>query len=127
MNGTVLIVDDSPIMRRMVRKVVEMAGFPSDAVREAEHGLAALAALVEEPASLILLDLNMPVLDGEGFARQLLGRDDIPSAPIIVVSTESNKDRLDRMRALGAVGILRKPFEPEELIEIVSSMKEQLS
>ncbi len=127
MNGSILIVDDSPIMRKLVRKSVEIAGFPAETLREAEHGLAALACLAEEPAALILLDLNMPILDGEGFARQLLARDDIPSAPIIVVSTESNRDRLDRMRALGAIGVLQKPFEPEELVELVSSLKEQLS
>jgi len=66
-----------------------------------------------------LLDLNMPVMNGEEFAVELRKQDDLKDAAVVVVSTESNVDRLNRMKELGAIEVLRKPFEPEDLRKII--------
>lgn len=123
MSLSVLIVDDSPILRRAIRKAVGIAGIATDRIREAGNGVEALASLERDPADLVLLDLNMPVMDGERFAAELRNRPDVArGARIIVVSTEVNRERLDRLRGLGAMAILHKPFEPEELRRLVMQL-----
>lgn len=119
MSCNVLIVDDSAILRRAIRKVVTLAGISEDRIHEACNGQEALSVLEKEWVDLVLLDLNMPVMDGEQFATELRKRDGFADLPIVVVSTEVNRDRLQRMAALGVVESLRKPFEPEELRKLV--------
>ena len=97
----VLIVDDSPILRAAIKKVVKLAGVPEDRIFEAGNGLEALEVLETVWIDLVLLDLNMPVMDGEQFATDLRKRDDLQDVAVVVVSTEANRDRLERMRALG--------------------------
>jgi two-component system chemotaxis response regulator CheY len=61
----------------------------------------------------------MPVMDGEEFARRLRQKPELNDVAVVVVSTESNKDRLQRLRDLGVVDSLHKPFEPEDLRRLV--------
>ncbi len=119
MSCNVLIVDDSAILRRAIRKVVNLAGIGDDRVQEACNGQEALKVLESAWVDLILLDLNMPVMDGEQFAAELRKREGFADLPIVVVSTEVNRERLQRMAALGVVESLRKPFEPEDLKKLV--------
>lgn len=120
MNYNVLIVDDSPILRAVVKKVVVLAGVDESRIHEASNGVEALEVLENNWIDLVLLDLNMPEMDGEAFARELRKREDLADVGVVVVSTESNKERLDRMKALGVGGFLRKPFEPEDLCKIIA-------
>lgn len=122
MNCNVLIVDDSPILRRAIRKVVTLAGIPPERIHEAGNGREALDLLVNVWIDLVLLDLNMPVMDGEEFARLARADPVLRDVAIVVVSTEVNQDRLRRMRELGIRETLRKPFEPEDLCRIVGSI-----
>ncbi|MEM1424720.1 MAG: response regulator [Planctomycetota bacterium] len=118
MDCNVLIVDDSPILRAAIKKAVVLAGVDADRIAQAGHGQEALERMDASRFDVVLLDLNMPVMDGEAFARTLKEQGRHPDATIIVVSTETNKDRLARMRELGVVGVLNKPFEPEELLRL---------
>ena len=120
MNCNVLIVDDSPIMRRAIRKVTRLAGIDDERISEAGNGQEAFDVLGKTPVDLVLLDLHMPIMDGEEFATKLREHDQHRDVRVVVVSTETNRDRLDRMQALGICGTLRKPFEPEELCKIIS-------
>ncbi|MBK7405971.1 MAG: response regulator [Phycisphaerales bacterium] len=122
MNCNVLIVDDSPILRRAMTKVVKLAGIPEDRIHEAGNGQEALEILETVWVDLVLLDLNMPVMDGEEFARQVHGRDDLGHVAIVVVSTESNRERLDRMKQYGVKETLHKPFEPEDLCRLITKV-----
>lgn len=119
----VLIVDDSPVLRRAVRRVVEQAGVEGSCIREAGNGAEALAVCEALDVALVLLDLHMPVLDGAGFLRELRARGRSGSLDVVVVSTESNEDRLREVRELGAKDVLRKPFEPEQLREYVRKLE----
>jgi len=116
----VLIVDDSPILRAAIKKVVKLAGVDSDRIHEAGNGKEALELLETVWIDLVLLDLNMPVMDGEQFAIQLREREELGGVRVVIVSTETNRDRLDRIRALGISDSLRKPFEPEDLCRIIT-------
>ena len=91
-------------------------------MREAGNGKEALEALAEIKADLVLLDINMPVLDGYGFAEQKAKDPALASVKVALVTTEGNKKRLERMTALGITHYLRKPFEPEELRSLVVQM-----
>ncbi len=119
MNCNVLIVDDSPILRTAIRKVVRLAGVEDDRIHDAGNGREALEVLETVWIDLVLLDLNMPIMDGEQFAEELRKNPDLADVAIVVVSTEANRDRLQRMRNLGVIEILRKPFEPEDLHRLI--------
>jgi two-component system chemotaxis response regulator CheY len=118
----VLIVDDSPILRTAIKKVVKLSGVPEDRLFEAGNGVEALEILETVWVDLVLLDLNMPVMDGEQFAQELRKRDDLQDVAVVVVSTEANRERLDRMKALGVERTLRKPFEPEDLCRLIGEV-----
>jgi len=118
----VLIVDDSPILRTAIKKVVRLSGVPEDRIFEAGNGVEALEILETVWVDLVLLDLNMPVMDGEQFAQELRKRDDLQDVAVVVVSTEANRERLDRMKALGVERTLRKPFEPEDLCRLIGEV-----
>ena len=119
MTCRVLIVDDSKILRAAIKKVVKLAGIDEDHVFEAGNGQEALDVLETVWVDLVLLDLNMPVMDGEQFAEERLKRPAIKDIPVVVVSTEGNKARLDRMKQLGVLDTLHKPFEPEDLCQMI--------
>jgi two-component system chemotaxis response regulator CheY len=122
MNCNVLVVDDSPVLRAAIRKVAKLAGVEEDQIFEAGNGQEALDVLETVWIDLVLLDLNMPVMDGEEFARRVRENDDLADVAIVVVSTEANRERLDRMRALGTLEVLHKPFEPEDLRRIIGTV-----
>ncbi len=114
----VLIVDDSRVMRAMVRRVLRMSGIPLDSVGEAENGESALAALAAGPCDLMLLDVNMPGMTGLELLERLRASDATKQLPVVVVSTEGNEPRVKAMKDMGA-SFVRKPFAPEELVDAV--------
>lgn len=122
MNCNVLVVDDSPVLRAAIKKVAKLAGVEEDQIFEAGHGQEALEVLETVWIDLVLLDLNMPVMDGEEFARRVRMNPDLADVAIVVVSTEANRERLDRMRELGTLEVLHKPFEPEDLRRIIGTV-----
>jgi len=118
----ILIVDDSPILRTAIKKVARLAGFGDDHIHEAGNGKEALEVLDTVWIDLVLLDLNMPVMDGEEFMVEKAKRADLADVAVAIVSTESNKDRLARMQELGVARALHKPFEPEDLKNLISEV-----
>ena len=122
MNYRILIVDDSPLLRATARRAVLQAGADAALVREAGNGQEALARLQEEPADIVLLDLNMPVMDGFEFAEKKAQDPALAGVRVALVTTEGNPKRLARMTELGVERYLRKPFEPEELRALVEDL-----
>jgi len=120
MNADILIVDDSAILRKVMRKAICQLGVDSERIREAGNGQEALDSLRESTVDLVLLDLHMPVMDGHEFALAKAADPALASVPFVVVSTEANAQRLMEMVELGALGVLRKPFEPEDLRRMVA-------
>ncbi len=122
---SILIVDDSPLLRRVARRAALQAGVAEEQIREAGNGQEALDALATAHADLVLLDINMPVMDGFEFVEQKALDPQLDEVRVALVTTEGNRERLDRMRQLGVEHCLRKPFEPEELRSLISQLFEQ--
>jgi CheY-like chemotaxis protein len=122
MSCNVLVVDDSALLRTAIKKVVKLAGVPEDRIHDAANGKEALDILETVWVDLVLLDLHMPVMDGEEFLVELRKREALADVAVVIVSTESNAERLARLKELGVQCTLRKPFEPEDLCRIISGV-----
>jgi len=115
MGLSVLIVDDSTVMRGFIRRVMNLSGFQFETCLEASDGTEALAVLAEQWVDVILTDINMPRMNGEELVRRLEQDELTRSIPVVVVSTDSTDSRIHQMRLLGARGYVTKPFQPETL------------
>jgi two-component system chemotaxis response regulator CheY len=120
-----LIVDDSSVMRKIVERSLRQAGIDLARVREAGNGAEALAILGEDSVDLILCDINMPVMDGLEFVRQLQAMDAAKRAPVVMITTEGSESHVVQALSLGARGYIRKPFTPDQVKEHVVPVLEQ--
>jgi two-component system chemotaxis response regulator CheY len=117
----ILVVDDSPVMRKMVIRTLNMSGLPIEAVHEATQGREALDVLArEEGINLGLFDVNMPVLNGEELVMLVRAEPKTAGLPVVMVSTEGSAERIERLKRLGAA-FVRKPFGPEALLDAIIS------
>ena len=114
----VLVVDDSAVMRAMVVRTLRMSGVPLAAVHEAANGEEGLRLLRDEWVDLLLLDVNMPVMNGEEMLRRVRADEQTRDLAVIIVSTEGSETRLAALQELGA-SIVRKPFAPETLRDTI--------
>lgn len=116
----ILIVDDASLVRLYYRDVLERAGY---AVDEAMNGLEALEKLLDGPADLIIVDINMPQMDGISFLKALR-RQPMPLAatPTLVISTEAASQDLAAARAAGANFYLTKPIARDRLARYVAML-----
>jgi CheY-like chemotaxis protein len=108
---TVLVVDDDPDFRELFRMALRLEGF---GVICASNGLEALRAIELQPPSLVVLDLNMPFLDGWAVLRELNAHSETNCTPVIVVTGTDVQQATER-----AVAILRKPVMPEQVLPLI--------
>jgi len=113
----VLIVDDSPVMRSFIRRVLGLSGFEVGECMEAGNGEEALRQLSAHRVDVILTDINMPGMNGEELLRRLCADGVLKTTPAVVISTDATNERIVRMIQLGAQGYMSKPFTPETLRE----------
>jgi two-component system, chemotaxis family, chemotaxis protein CheY len=114
----ILVVDDAGLVRRYYRSALEMAGFE---VAEAFNGLEALELLLGDRFDLVIVDVNMPQMDGVSFLQALRAKTlPLSSIPVLVVSTEAAPQRIVAARAAGANFYVVKPLRPETLVQYVS-------
>ena len=114
----VLIVDDSAAMRSIIQKTLTLSGLEIEKIHHASNGQEALDVLDGNWVDLALVDINMPVMDGETFINRVREDSDLSDLPIVVVSTESSETRIDELKAKD-VEFIHKPFAPETLRETV--------
>ena len=109
----VLVVDDSAIMRKVITQFLEMLGHDSV---PAANGIDAFERLKEhEDVRLILLDWNMPEMNGIEFLREIKVRPGLSEIPVIMLTTESERRKMIEAIEAGAKHYLTKPFQPETL------------
>jgi two-component system chemotaxis response regulator CheY len=110
----VLVVDDAALVRMYYRAALESTGFE---VSEALNGLEALEKLLMAPADLVIVDVNMPQMDGFTFL-ETLRRHELPlgGTPALITTTESGPQDFEAARAAGANYYLVKPVTPELLV-----------
>ena len=114
-----LIVDDSSVMRKIVERSLRQAGLDLSSVMEAGNGAEALGMLDSHPVDLILSDINMPVMDGLEFVRQLQTVEKLRGVPVVMITTEGSESNVVQALSLGAKGYIRKPFTPDQVKEHV--------
>lgn len=117
MPKTVLIVDDSIAMRRMISFTLESFGYQ---VLQGANGVEGLALFDSQTADAIIADLNMPEMDGITFVRKVRQRPGGQTIPILMLTTENLNSRVKEGREAGATGWLIKPFKPERLVEVIA-------
>ena len=114
-----LIVDDSSVMRKIIERSIRKAGIELSEVFEAANGVEALAALGRTKVDLILSDINMPIMDGLEFVRQLQGVAEAKNIPVVMITTEGSESNVMQALSLGAKGYIRKPFTSDQVKEYV--------
>jgi two-component system, chemotaxis family, chemotaxis protein CheY len=117
-----LIVDDSSVMRKIVERSLLQAGLALTQVLQAGNGAEALAVLKENRVDLILCDINMPVMDGLEFIKQLPGVENAKDVPVVMITTEGSEAHVVQAISCGARGYIRKPFTPEQVKEHVAPL-----
>jgi two-component system chemotaxis response regulator CheY len=118
MAKSLMIVDDSATMRKIIMKTVRMSGLEFDPIEEAGNGAEAITKLSSKPTDIVLCDVNMPEMTGLEMVKKL--RTEVPSCAntkIVMVSTESSQELIDGVMKDGANGYITKPFTPERFQE----------
>jgi two-component system chemotaxis response regulator CheY len=114
-----LVVDDSPVTRKMVRRAIGLCGLELGQVFEAGDGAEALSRLAEHRVDLVLADINMPVMNGMELVERMNADRDLSKIPVIIVATPISEQRIERLLDIGARAYLAKPFRPEDLRGLV--------
>jgi len=119
MSKTILTVDDSPSVRRMVAMTLQEAGY---SVIEAVDGQDGLQKALTHMVDAIITDQNMPNLDGLGFIRAFRQHPQGKGVPIIVLSTDSDDVLKAQAREAGALGWMIKPFTQDKLLAVIKKV-----
>lgn len=119
MAKSILIVDDSASIRQIVSYTLKSAGYD---VIEGVDGADALTKLAGQKVHLIICDINMPVMDGISFVREIKKSADYKFIPIIMLTTESQERKKQEGQAAGAKAWVVKPFQPGQMLSAVSKL-----
>ncbi|SFQ75534.1 response regulator [Donghicola eburneus] len=117
MHNTALIIDDATTVRMYHRSLVEQAGWVA---LEAENGVEALEKALEFEIDLILVDVNMPVMDGYSFIKALRTSETLGQIPVVMISTEAQLVDKDKAFAAGANHYLVKPATPADITTLLT-------
>ena len=119
MSKTVMIIDDSKTLRHMVNVTLNSAGYETvDAV----DGLDALEKLSGPRVNLIICDINMPNMDGLTFLREIKKSKEHRAIPVIMLTTESQSERIQAGKEAGAKAWIVKPFKPEQVLSAIEKL-----
>ena len=122
MGKTVLIVDDSNTMRKIVSRSLRQAGIDFDQILEAGDGQEALDVLAAHKVDVVLSDINMPNMTGLEFLKAKSEDDAIKDIPVVMISTETGADIIDEAKSYGAKGAIKKPFTPDLINETLGPL-----
>ena len=115
MSKNILSVDDSPSIRQMVKLTLSGAGYRTE---EAANGAEGLAKAQSASFDMVVTDLNMPVMDGLAFIRELRKLPSYRGVPIIFLTTESDAGKKQEAKTAGATGWITKPFQQDQLLAV---------
>lgn len=110
MSKSCLVVDDSRVVRKVARRIAEDMGFTCD---EAENGETAFALCEDAMPDVILLDWNMPKMSGLEFLERLRGMENGAHARVVLCTTESDMEHINRAMGAGADEYIMKPFDSD--------------
>ena len=119
MSKTIMVVDDSASMRQVVSIALKGEGY---SVIEGRDGEDALSKLTGQKVHLIISDVNMPVMDGISFVKQVKQMPNYKFTPILMLTTESEEEKKREGQAAGARAWMVKPFRSEQLLNAVQKL-----
>lgn len=119
MSKTILSVDDSASIREMIAFALEPKGY---AVVQAEDGNDGLRKMRENKIDMVITDLNMPNMNGIEMTRAIRTDNQFDGVPVILLTTEAQKEKMMEGKAAGAVGWIVKPFDEQKICSIVAKM-----
>jgi len=116
----ILIVDDSSMMRAMIKRVVKLTNVPVEEILEAGDGAQALTLLQSHDVHLLLTDINMPVMDGADLLRAVAKDDRWRTLTRVIITTDGSTARREQAAELAVRCYLQKPFSPEVLRDVLT-------
>lgn len=118
----ILIVDDSETVRAVLARTLEMAGVAVSTLHQAANGEEALEVMKNNWIDLVFSDINMPGMGGVEMIERMQESDLLGTVPVVVVSTEGSKTRIDDLLSKGVRAYIRKPFTPEKVKAVVEKL-----
>jgi two-component system chemotaxis response regulator CheY len=119
---TILIVDDSAVMRALLRRVVSLSDVPVETVLEARNGREALQIMEANDIDALFTDINMPVMNGHELLSEVARQDRWHHVLRVVISTDGSKLRREEARELKVGLYVEKPFRPEVVRDVLSEI-----
>jgi two-component system, chemotaxis family, chemotaxis protein CheY len=118
----ILVVDDSKMIRSIIRKTLSLTKLEIGEIFEAENGLKALEILGNNWIDIVLSDLNMPEMSGLELIDAMAEDGLLKDTPVVVISTDGSATRIDQLKKKGIREYIRKPFTPEAISEIIEKV-----
>src|SRR5258707_15016666 len=109
-------------MRKIVERALRQAGLDLGEVLEASNGAEGLTEVQKGGVNMIFSDINMPVMDGLEFLKNLAGVESAKGIPVVMITTQGSEARVVEALSAGAKGYLRKPFTPEQVKERIAPL-----
>ena len=122
----ILIVDDSSMMRAMIKRVVKLTNVPVHEILEAGDGAEALTLLEQHDVQLLLTDINMPVMNGAELLRAIADDERWSGLTRVIISTDGSTARREEAAELDVRCYLEKPFSPEVLRDVLNDVAETI-
>ena len=122
MGYNVLIVDDSMFIRKMVAKTLSISDLDIAECYYAENGRQALEQLRDNWIDIVFADINMPEMNGVELVAEMQKQDMLSSTPVVIISTERSRERIEALKNMGVQAYLQKPFIPEEFTRVVKEL-----
>ncbi len=122
MSYSIMVVDDSSIIRAAIKKTIDMTEIPVDRLVVAENGLDALEKLKETWVDIIFCDIHMPKMDGIELIETLRKTVEFKNIPFVVVSTVGSETQINELKEKGISGFIRKPFKPEDINAVMGEI-----
>lgn len=119
MSKKIITVDDSPSVRKMVEFSLKSKGY---VMGSAGDGLEALELMRQEPFDAVILDVNMPRMNGLEFLETMRNDENLAAIPVIMLTTEGQDEDRDKAMALGATAYIVKPFKPTQLLSLLEEI-----
>lgn len=118
--NNIMVVDDSPTTRQLISFVLKR--LTDSNVVEATDGMDALKKLSADTYDLLLVDINMPLMDGLKLVSILRGDQKYKNTPIVIITTEGAEEDKKRAMAIGASAYITKPIQTQELIKTINNL-----
>lgn len=119
---SILIVDDSAMMRAMIKRVADLADVPIAHVYEAANGAEAIAVLEAHAVDALFTDINMPVMTGTELLREIERRPEWQHLVRVIISTDGSVARREEIRELHVKCYVEKPFRPEVMRDVLTEL-----